>query len=218
MKRILYILLLMAWATAQGQSIFPLKISENKRYFVTQQGEPYLYHADTGWGIFTKLTTEEVVEYLSFRKSQGFNTIQAIIAFTPREVNKYDQQAFDGDVDFSRPNEGYHDHVAEILSKADSLGLLIVMSQPWIGWSREGFGVSPENAIQRNGVEKNRLYGQYLGKKFAGFKNLFWIMGGDNDPKKDRECLIALAEGLYSTAPEHQLMTYHASATHSTNP
>ncbi len=215
MKRILYILLLMAWNTAQGQSIFPLKISENKRYFVTQQGKPYLYHADTGWGIFTKLTTKEAVEYLSFRKSQGFNTIQAMIAFAPGEVNRYGQQAFDGDVDFSQPNEAYHGHVAEIINKADSLGLLIVMSQPWVGWSREGFGVSPDNAIQRNGVEKNRMYGQYLGKKFAGFKNLFWIMGGDNDPKKDRECLNALAEGLYSTAPEHQLMTYHASATHS---
>ncbi|MDD4275312.1 MAG: DUF4038 domain-containing protein [Desulfobacter postgatei] len=215
MKRLLYILLLMAWATAQGQAVFPLKISGNKRYFVTQQGKPYLYHADTGWGIFTKLTAKEAVEYLSFRKSQGFNTIHAMIAFAPGEVNRYGQQAFDNSVDFSRPNEAYHDHVAEIINKADSLGLLIVMSQPWVGWSREGFGVSPENAIQRNGAEKNRMYGQYLGKKFAGFKNLFWIMGGDNDPKRDRKCLIALAEGLYSTAPEHQRMTYHASATHS---
>ncbi len=129
MRRLLYVFLLMAWATAQGQTIFPLKISENKRYFVNQHGKPYLYHADTGWEIFTKLTTKEAVEYMSFRKSQGFNTIQGIIGFHPGEVNRYGQQAFDNSVDFSQPNEVYHDHVAEIIDKADSLGLLIVWTK-----------------------------------------------------------------------------------------
>ncbi|OFX30498.1 MAG: hypothetical protein A2W90_10695 [Bacteroidetes bacterium GWF2_42_66] len=205
----------MAWIITQGQSIFPLKISENKRYFVTRQENPFLYHADTGWGIFTKLTTEEAVEYLSFRKSQGFNTIQAIIAYNPADVNRYGQKAFDGNVDFSQPNEAYHDHIIKIIQKADSLGLLIVMAQPWVGCCGDGFGITPGNAIQRNGVEKNRMYGEYLGKKFAGLQNLFWIIGGDNDPKADRECLVAFAESIYSSAPKHQLMTYHASPAHS---
>ena len=28
---------------------FPLKISENRRYFVDQANKPFFYHADTGW-------------------------------------------------------------------------------------------------------------------------------------------------------------------------
>lgn len=40
-------------------------------------------------------------------------------------------------------------------------------------------------------------------------------MGGDNDPKGDREGIVAMAEGLYFTAPKHQLITYHASPPHS---
>jgi hypothetical protein len=40
-------------------------------------------------------------------------------------------------------------------------------------------------------------------------------MGGDNDPKSDRESLFAFFDGLYSSAPRHQLMTYHASPPHS---
>ncbi len=214
MNKLFSILLLIAW-TAQGQSIFPLKISESKRFFLTQQGKPFLYHADTGWQIFTQLTTDEAVEYLSFRKSQGFNTIQVQVVMSPEQVNRYGQKPFHGDVDFSLPNEAYHDHVSKIISKADSLGLLIVMSQPWLGCCKEGFGNTPEKPIQRNGVVKNRAYGQYLGKKFGGFKNLFWIMGGDNDPKGDKENLVAFAEGLYGTAPKHQLITYHASPPHS---
>jgi hypothetical protein len=62
---------------------------------------------------------------------------------------------------------------------------------------------------------KSRAYGQYLGRRFAAFDNLFWIMGGDNDPKGDRESLFAFIEGLRETAPAHQLMTYHASPPHS---
>jgi hypothetical protein len=145
-----------------GQPHFPLKISENLRYFVDQDGKPFLYHADTGWQIFCQLTTAEAVEYLSFRKSQGFNTIQVQLVMYPEQANRYGQKPF-----------------------------------------------------QKNGPEKNRQYGRYLGKKFASFNNLFWIMGGDNDPKGDRESLFAFFDGLYSAAPKHQLMTYHASPPHS---
>jgi len=198
-----------------AQPRFPLKISENKRYFVDQNGKPFLYHADTGWQIFTQLTTDEAVEYLSFRKSQGFNTIQVQLVMLPEQINRYGQRPFHGDNDFSRPNDAYYDHVAKIIAKADSLGLLIVMSQPWLGCCEEGFGGRPDKPFQKNGPDKSRQYGQYLGKKFALFKNLFWIMGGDNDPKDDRESLFAFFEGLFESAPGHQLMTYHASPPHS---
>jgi hypothetical protein len=71
-----------------AHSIFPLKISPNRRHFVTQVGKPFLYHADTGWQIFTKLTTEEATEYLRFRKQQGFITIQVQIAMNPAQTNR----------------------------------------------------------------------------------------------------------------------------------
>jgi hypothetical protein len=214
MKNLLFFLLLLA-TSANAQYPFPLKISDNKRYFVTQQDKPFLYHAETGWQIFTRLTTAEAAEYLSFRKAQGFNTIQVQIVMTPEQANRYGQKPFHGDIDFAKPNEAYHDHVAKVLDKADSLGLLIVMSQPWLGCCNEGFGNTKEKPIQRNGPAKNRSYGQYLGKKFARFKNLFWIVGGDNDPKGDRQSMVAFAEGLYAAAPKHQLITYHASPPHS---
>ncbi|HTE33899.1 MAG TPA: DUF4038 domain-containing protein [Chryseolinea sp.] len=215
MKKSFSLLLFVVTLSAHSQSIFPLKISENRRYFTTQQDKPFLYHADTGWQIFITLTTAEAVEYLAFRKAQGFNTIQVQLAMSADQKNRYGNIPFDGDVDFSRPNEKYHNHIVEVLKKADSLGLLIVMAQPWLGCCKEGFGNTPEKPIQKNGVDKNRSYGKYLGKKFSGFKNLFWMMGGDNDPRGDRLSLVAFAEGLYESAPKHQLLTYHASAPHS---
>jgi hypothetical protein len=216
MKNLLIILfLLLAVFYAQAQVVFPLKYSANKRYFTDQNGKPFLYHADTGWQIFTQLTTEEAVEYLAFRKSQGFNTIQVQVVMSPEQVSRYGQQPFHGDNDFSKPNEAYHDHIAKIIGKADSMNLLVVMSQPWLGCCKEGFGGTPDKPILKNGVAKNRQYGQYLGKKFSKFKNLLWIAGGDNDPKEDRLPLVAFIEGLYETAPKHQFITYHASPPHS---
>ena len=198
-----------------SQSMFPLKVSDNKRYFITQQGKPFLYHADTGWQMFVKLTTQEAVEYMVARKAQGFNTIQAQVAMEPDQTNRYGDKPFNGDVDFSKPNERYHDHIKTVLKKADSLGLLVALTQPWLGCCEEAFGNRPDKPIQKNGPNKNRLYGQYLGKKFSDVKNLFWIAGGDNDPKSDRESLFAFIEGLFSAAPRHQLITYHASSSHS---
>jgi hypothetical protein len=215
MKVALTVLVTLLPLGVQAESLFPLKISENRRHFVTQQGKPFLYHADTGWQIFSQLTTEEALEYLSFRKEQGFNTLQVQVIMAPEQTNRYGKPAFDGDVDFSRPNEAYHDHVAKIIAEAESRQLLIVMSQPWLGCCEEAFGNRPDKPIQKNGPAKNRQYGQYLGRKFASAKNLFWIMGGDNDPKGDRESLFAFFEGLRETAPAHQLMTYHASPPHS---
>lgn len=216
-KKIFVIAFIINQLLVDAQPHFPLKISENKRYFIDQDGKPFLYHADTGWQIFTQLNTSEALEYLSFRKSQGFNTIQVQIVMSPEQVNRYGQKPFLGDNDFSRPNELYYDHVLKIIHKADSLGLLIVMSQPWLGCCQEGFGGSRDKPIRKNGTEKNRSYGRYLGKKFESCNNLFWIMGGDNDPKSDRVELFAFFEGLFETAPKYQLMTYHASPPHSSS-
>ena len=216
MKKLMVIIFaLLNVSLINGQPHFPLKISENRRYFVDQDGKPFLYHADTGWQIFTQLTTDEAIEYMTFRKAQGFNTIQVQLVMFPEQMNRDGQKPFHGDNDFSKPNEVYYDHVAKIIGKADSLGLLIVMSQPWLGCCEEGFGGRPDKPIQKNGPDKNRQYGQYLGKRFRSFNNLFWIMGGDNDPKADRESLFAFFDGLYKAAPKHQLMTYHASPPHS---
>ena len=133
----------------------------------------------------------------------------------PEQSNRYGQKPFEGNNDFSKPVEAYHDHVLKIIRKADSLGLLIVMSQPWLGCCEEGFGGRPDKPFQKNGPQKSKTYGQYLGRKFATCKNLFWIMGGDNDPRGDRIPLFAFFDGLRETAPVFQLMTYHASVPHS---
>ncbi|MEJ7739661.1 MAG: DUF4038 domain-containing protein [Chitinophagaceae bacterium] len=217
----IFLLLLASLSPATGHPqgrnstvVFPIKASENKRYFVDQEGLPFFYHAETGWQIFTKLTTEEALEYLQARRAQGFNAVQTQLATTPKDVNRYNQRPFHNDNDFSQPNEAYYDHIKGIVAKADSLGLLIVISAPWLDCCRGGFGMGAEKPYQKNGTLKSLEYGKYLGNTFKQFKNIMWIMGGDNDPGQDRQSIEQLAIGLKETAP-HQMITYHAAATHS---
>jgi hypothetical protein len=83
----------------------------------------------------------------------------------------------------------------------------------WSGCCKEGWA-GEGKPIEKNGIEKTRRFGEYLGKRYTKFTNLFWIMGGDNDPHEDQEAIRQLALGIKQMAPQH-LLTYHAASTHS---
>jgi hypothetical protein len=204
-----------AQGAAPDRVAFPLRVAEGGRHFEDQRGRPFLYHADTGWQLFARLTPAEAREYLAARRRQGFTAVQVQLSAHPDSADRAGRRPFAGDADFARPDSGYHAHVADVLAAADSLGLLVAVSQPWLGCCREAYGGRADKPIRRNGPAKNRAYGEYLGRRFARFTNLLWIVGGDNDPGDDRPGLVAFAGGLRAAAPAHQLLTYHAAATHS---
>ncbi len=208
-----------AASVAQPYS-FPLKISDTKRYLVDQKGTPFFYNADTGWKLCLKLDKAEVRQYLADRKQKKFNVIQTIITGFAGEQNIYDVKPFADPNDFSTLSEEYFDHVEWVIQQVDSMGLLLSIAPLWAGCCGEGYGgkgaVGPSSIMFRNGPEKTRAFGEYLGKRFARFNNIMWIMGGDIDPYEDRETMDMLARGIKSQAP-HQLMTYHASSSHSSS-
>ena len=210
-------LLINALPFAAGQlnkPAFPLKVSENGRYFTDQANKPFLYHADTGWQIFARLMLPEAREYLTLRKQHGFNTIQAHLSMNPDSTNRAGQKALI-DYDFSKPNESYFAHVERVVQIADSLGMLLSIAPFWIGCCREAYGIGGKHEVYaQSGPAKARQMGEYLGKRFGTYKNLVWIMGGDNDPRTIRTEIVALAEGLHATAPQ-QLLTFHGSPPHS---
>ena len=44
-----------------------LKVSDNKRFLVFEDGTPFFYLGDTGWELFHRLTYEEAEKYLENR-------------------------------------------------------------------------------------------------------------------------------------------------------
>lgn len=197
----------------------PLKISPNRRHLVDQQNQPFLYHADTAWMLFFKLTAAEAAEYLAARKAQGFNVVQVqLTGFLGTPTTSGDLPFPPPIHDFSEPNESFFAHVDKVVAEAARQGLVLAIAPAWSGCCGEGWAGETKDRrpapLNTNGPEKSRRLGEWIGTRYAKFDNILWIMGGDNDPDSAREPIRQLAAGIKATAPAH-LLTYHAASTHS---
>ncbi len=206
--------------TIQGvaQAVFPLSISENQRYLVDAEGSPFLYQADTPWFLFFKLTMPEVKEYIQARKQKGFNTLQIMLTGGKGLENIDGELPFLNNYDLAQPNEKFFQRVDSIVVEAQNQGLLLALVPLWSGCCRTDYaGVDAEGnplPLNRNGVEKARAYGEWVGDRYGSYNHIMWVLGGDNDPFNALEEIEAMADGLHRTS-NNQLFTYHASSTHS---
>ena len=50
-----------------------LKVNENNRGFINEDGTPFFWLGDTVWSSPSKATVDEWEEYIAFRRRQGFN-------------------------------------------------------------------------------------------------------------------------------------------------
>lgn len=200
---------------------FRLELSSDHRHLADRKGVPFLYNADTPWMLFLKLTEAEAGEYMAFRKKQGFNTLQTQLTGFLGMTNRAGDRPFAGtatEQDFSKPNEAFFSHVDRVVKEARRQGLLLSIAPAWsdccgVGWAGKEQDGSPK-PMNRNGVEKSRELGRWLGRRYGQCENIMWILGGDNDPNNARAEIRALGLGLKDTAPR-QLITYHAASSHS---
>jgi hypothetical protein len=182
---------------------FPLKLSENRRYLVDQQGQPFFVMGDTPWFV-QKLKIEDMRMLMDDRLAKGFNTLFLEVLDDSHIPSKdgYGNVAFQPDTDITRPVEAYWQYAEQVMDEAEKRGLFIILSDLWYGYG-DGLWmhhVKPENA---------RVYGVFIGKRFARFKNLMWMQAGDRNPDANLlECTRILAREILAAAP-HQLHTVH---------
>ncbi len=99
-----------------------LKISQDQRHIIYQDGKPFFWLGDTAWELFHRLDREEADVYLENRAEKGFTVIQAVALAELDGIqtpNAYGELPLSG-LNPEKPNEAYFEHVDYIVNKAIS--------------------------------------------------------------------------------------------------
>lgn len=192
---------------------FPLRVEAGKRYLIDAAGKPFLMNGESAWGLMTKLTREQVLQYLDDRRAKGINTIMVMLVSHHEHIgpstNVYGQAPFTTVNDFATPNEQYFTHTDWVLSRAAERGMLVLLAPLYAGYggtSAQGFWP----AMQAAGTTKLQAYGQYVAKRYRGYNNLLWVQGGDFTPTNEtgKNLVRAIANGIRIEIP-NALQTFH---------
>lgn len=181
-----------------------LNVSDNRRFLVTEKGEPFFWLGDTAWELFHRLNREEAEQYLKNRAERRFTVIQTVVLAELDglgDPNSYGHKPLEKN-DPTLPIEDYFKHVDWIVAKANSLGLYIGMLPTWGSlWHPTNANFTPQNA---------EVYGEWLGKRYKD-AGLVWILGGDRAIQRDphREIIRAMARGIRKGDGGAHLMTFH---------
>ncbi len=209
MKGILMIIALgFVMISVKGQEQSLLKISEDQKYIVTQDGIPFFWLGDTAWELIHRLTKEEIDLYLTDRVEKGFTVIQTVILAeldglnTP---NAYGEKPLINN-DPGNLNEQYFELVDYVVERSSQLGLYVGLLPAWGDKFNKKWGVGPEIFNAQN-AEK---YGEILAKRYLSHNNIIWILGGDREPENEKHYSIirSMAKGIRENDNRH-LITYH---------
>lgn len=186
-----------------------LKISENKRFFTDQNGEPFFWLADTGWLLFNRLTREEADRYLTDRQQKGFNVVQVMVVQALRTVNVYGDSALvshdlgvpkltDGNAFENQEQYDYWDHVDYVVGKAAEKDIKIGMVPIWGNAVKNG----------KTSATQAKAYAQFLARRYRDRPNIVWINGGDIQGHVVPGVWEAIGSTLRAEDPNH-LITFH---------
>jgi hypothetical protein len=185
-----------------------LRVSDNRRYLVFEDGSPFFWLGDTAWEIFHRLAFEEAEFYCQNRQQKGFTLFHAVVL---AEFDGLGTPNRHGDLpllhnDPLQPNEAYFQQVDRVIALGAKHGLYVGLVPTWgdkIELLAHGKGpiiFNPDNA---------RQYGEWIGRRYRDVENLVWFNGGDRSGGGANTAIWnALGEGIKAQDPNH-LMTFH---------
>ena len=216
MKKIAFVLFCAALLADGGNAsaqLQPLRVSDNKRFLVTKDGQPFFWLGDTGWELFHRLNKTDAEAYFKKRSEQGFTVIQAVAL---AELNGLHEPNANGDLpltndDPGRPNEAYFSYVDTLIGLAATYKLYIALLPTWGDkLYKNSWGKGPEIFNPSNAY----AYGKWIASRYKNRSNIIWVVGGDRSPRENTEDVAvwrAMARGIREGVGggANALMTFH---------
>ena len=200
MKKLLFMLLCLVALTAQAGKPWEngrLKVSDNQRFLMHENGKPFFWQGDTGWLLPERLDRAEAEYYLQRCREAGFNVVQVQVIDDVPAINIYGQPSHPLPAAKSQ-GYGYWDHLDYIIKLAEQNGIYVGMVCIWGGLVKSG----------KLSVDEAKKYGIFLGNRYKNSPNIVWFMGGDIQGDIKPEVWNALATSIKAVDKNH-LMTYH---------
>ncbi len=197
-----------------GEMLPRLKVSENRRFLITDSGRPFFYLGDTTWELFHRLNREDAIRLLENRAALKFTVLQAVAIAEldgHTDPNPYGHVPF-VNLDVTQPavqdgpQNDYWDHVDFIVAEANKRGLYLGFLPTW---GRYWHDSSKERKPLFTAANAE-AYGEWLGRRYRD-AGLIWILGGDRnvDGEEQKAIIRAMARGLRRGDGGSHLMTFH---------
>jgi hypothetical protein len=183
---------------------FPLMASDNNRYLVDQNNNPFLLVGDAPQTLIVKLSEKEAAAYMANRLSYGINTLWINLLCNFSDGCNRDATTFDGIApfvvpgDLSTPNPAYFQRAADMVRLAAENGMLVLLdpieTSSWL------------DILRTNGTAKAFAYGEYLAERFKMLPNIIWMHGNDFQSwqnANDDALVQAVARGIKAADRSH---------------
>jgi len=181
---------------AAERPVWPVKVSENHRYFVDQKGSPVFWMGTTQWQLFREYTVEDARTILEKTADKGFVFAQVMLAGVGdgTKPNVYGQKPWLDDNPLT-PNEAYFKNVDAVLQIARENNVNISMTlfhQRWRKIITTGNG---------------RAWAKWLAQRYKDVPNIVWSMTPEAKPEFI-PVLRELAAGLHEGDGDAHLITF----------
>lgn len=148
-----------------------LHVMNNNRYFA--HGEvPFFLLADTAWTLFQKMTFEDSKIYIKNRSIKKFTAIAAVLVnFQSTQKSSQFSDIPNHDLtEMLKPEyEHYWQHINNVVHYAEKCGMYMMLLPVWGSVMKSG-------KLNKNNCD---VYTRFLINRFARFKNIIWVLGGD---------------------------------------
>ena len=166
-----------------------LRVSENQRFLVHEDGTPFFLLGETPWLMPQRLNRDEIAYYMQRASEAEYNMVQVQVLNAVPSYNAYGQSSKD---------EGYWQLMDYMIGKAGEHGMYVGMVCIWGNLVKDGLMT----------VEEAREYGTFLANRYKDCPNIIWIIGGDIQGNVKTEVWEMLATTIKGIDKRH-LMTYH---------